>query len=73
MYIGLRITKYVNILEDKNSKDDRFRVTVLLAKPDLEKMTIFGRSKSTFSVKICKVLGCIIACNKKLTLKKDTQ
>ena len=36
-------------------------------------MTIFGRSKSVFSVKICKVLGCIMARQKELTLKKETQ
>ena len=73
MYIGLRLTNQVNILQCKNSKDVRFPVTVLLAKPDLEKMTVFGWSKSTFSVNICKVLGSIIACQKQLTLKKDTQ
>ena len=73
MYNGLRITNQVNVLQGKNSKDDRFRVTVLLDEPDLEKMTIVFRSKSTFSVMICKVLGIIIACQKKLTLKKDTQ
>ena len=73
MYNGLRITNQVNILQGKNSKDDKFRVVELLAKPDLEKMTIFGRSKSTFSVNICKVLGCIFACQKELTLKKHTQ
>ena len=73
MYNGLRITNQVNILQRKKSKDGRFCVTVLLDEPDLEKVTIFGRWKSTFLVKICKVLGSIIACQKKLTLKKDTQ
>ena len=73
MYNGLRIKNQVNILQGKNSKDDRFRVTVLLAKPDLKKMTIFGRPKSTFSIKICKIPGSTIACHKELTPKKDTQ
>ena len=73
MYYGLKIKNQTKIFQGKNSKDDRSRITVFLAKPDLEKMTIFGRSKSTFSVNICKVLGSIIAPQKELTLEKDTQ
>ena len=48
MYNGLRITNQVKILQGKNLKDVRFPVTVLLAKPDLEKMTVFGHFLVSF-------------------------